>query len=137
VKPPKYGALHTKQRQHKAGLNPFAVELLAEAFAAHRHFWGEDTVCVIGWGKDRAPVYICLSSIPPEGVEGPTTAAGARGAGGGDLVIDVRALDAVGEIVAEAGLARQDYVERAMALDKARELAGAGAASGESECEDD
>jgi hypothetical protein len=84
MKPPLYVAA-TKQQQHEARLNPFAVELLAESFAQHRAAFGEESICVVGWGKDRQPVYIWLSSVPPEGVLLPETAQG-----GGDLTMAVR-----------------------------------------------
>lgn len=73
----------TKGQQHSLQLNPFAVELLAESFAARRNAWGDNAVCVVGWGKDHQPVYICISSAPPDGVSQ------TRRAGGGDLVIEV------------------------------------------------
>jgi hypothetical protein len=58
-------AAQTKQQQRRIGINPFAVELLAESFAAHREVWEDGTLLVIGMGKDRQPVYICISSEPP------------------------------------------------------------------------
>lgn len=63
---PKFGAA-TMQEQVDIGINAFAVTLLAESFAKRRDEVGEESLCVIGYGKDEKPVYIVLSSLPPFG----------------------------------------------------------------------
>ena len=65
----------TKQEQFKVGLNSFAIELLAESFEQrlqHPDGGFDEGVCVIGYGKDRKPVYITISPDEPHVVNATT-----------------------------------------------------------------
>lgn len=63
MKKPKYAAL-SMQEQSSAGINPFAVTLMAEAHADTKR-WGDETVMVVGYAHDGTPVYILLSTLQP------------------------------------------------------------------------
>ena len=55
----------TTQKMIDGGINGFGVELLAESFALRREEFGDRTLCLVGYGKDKQPVYILVSSEAP------------------------------------------------------------------------
>ena len=67
MKVPKW-VLRNRQKQINFGINAFAVDLLAESYSARRKEFKGETMCIVAAGKDKLPVYICLSSETPEGV---------------------------------------------------------------------
>jgi hypothetical protein len=65
MKKPKYAAI-TMQEQSDAGINPFAVTLMAEAHADDRKRWGDETVMAVGHAHNGTPVYMLISTQKPE-----------------------------------------------------------------------
>jgi hypothetical protein len=65
---PEFVVIYGMQDQNRVGLNPFALQLVAESFAQNREGWGETKAHLPVCGKDRLPVWITLSNSPPEGV---------------------------------------------------------------------
>lgn len=64
MKKPSLAAL-TMQQMSDAGINPFAVQLLAESFADKPERFGDKTVMVVARAHNDTPVYILLSTEPP------------------------------------------------------------------------
>jgi len=65
MKRPKYAAI-TMQQQSDAGINPFALQLMAEAHADDLGKWGDETLMVVAHAHNRTPVYILISTQKPE-----------------------------------------------------------------------
>lgn len=64
MKTPKYAA-STMQRMYDAGLNPFAVHLMAEAHADKPEKFGDETVLVVGRAHNGTPVFMLVSTRHP------------------------------------------------------------------------
>lgn len=64
MKRPKYAAL-TKQDQANIGLNPFAIELMAEAHADKPPAFGDETVMLTASAHNGTIVYMLLSTRRP------------------------------------------------------------------------
>jgi hypothetical protein len=65
MKRPKYMAL-TMQQQIDAGINAFAMQLMAEAHADKPEKWGDETVCLVGHTHSGTLVYMLISTQRPE-----------------------------------------------------------------------
>jgi len=55
----------SKQVMIDAGINAFAVDLLAESFAFERVKWSGKALVLVGYGKDKQAVYITVTSQVP------------------------------------------------------------------------
>lgn len=64
MKKPKYAAT-TMQKQSDAGLNPFALQLIAEAHADDKSRFGDETVMAVARAHDGTPVFILISTRQP------------------------------------------------------------------------
>lgn len=64
MKRPKWAAL-TMQQQHDAGMNPFALQLIAEAHADDKSRFGDETVAAVAHAHDGTPVFILISTRQP------------------------------------------------------------------------
>jgi hypothetical protein len=65
MKKPKLAAV-TMQQQLDAGINAFAVQLLAESHADRPEQWGDQTLCLLGRAHNGTTVYILISTQQPE-----------------------------------------------------------------------
>jgi hypothetical protein len=65
MKKPKYAALRTQQ-QLDAGINGFAVELMAESHADRPERWRDETILLRGTAHNGAYVYMLISTECPE-----------------------------------------------------------------------
>jgi hypothetical protein len=64
MKKPKYAAV-TMQEQSDAGINPFAVTLMAEAHADDPNRWKDETIMLVAHAHNGTPVYMLISTVPP------------------------------------------------------------------------
>ncbi len=64
MKAPKYAAV-TMQQQSDAGINPFAVTLMAEAHADKPERFGDETVMVTARAHNGTMVYMLISTQQP------------------------------------------------------------------------
>jgi hypothetical protein len=65
MKKPKYGAF-TMQQQSDARINPFAVQLVAEAHADDPSRFGDETIMVVGRAHNGTAVYMLISTQEPD-----------------------------------------------------------------------
>lgn len=64
MKAPKFAAL-TQQEISDSGLNPFAITLLAEAFADDPQKFGNENFIVLGYAHNNQPVWLILTKTAP------------------------------------------------------------------------
>lgn len=64
MKSPKYAAT-TMQKQADAGMNPFALQLMAEAHADDKSRFGDETVMAVARSHDGTPVFVLISTRQP------------------------------------------------------------------------
>ncbi len=64
MKMPKYAAV-TMQKQAEVGMNPFALQLVAEAHADDKARFGDETIMAVSRAHDGTPVYMLISTRKP------------------------------------------------------------------------
>lgn len=65
MKAPKWVAT-TMQQQIDAGINAFAMQLMAEAHADHPERWGAETLMLCGQAHNGKKVWMLISTECPE-----------------------------------------------------------------------
>jgi hypothetical protein len=64
MKRPKYAAM-TMQQQSDARMNPFALQLMAEAHADDKSLFGDETVMAVARSHDGTAVFLLVSTRQP------------------------------------------------------------------------